>query len=104
MSRAADPHRALRRALAHRLGADGTRFGTCCTRPWASVTFSGARHEFDLYLDTGTALARAQALHDNARHAEFDLPGHIVADFNVSLSASAHGQMLHVEALTVEAA
>ncbi len=104
MSRAADPHRALRRVLAERLGADSARGLTGCSRPWASVTFSGARHEFDLVLDDAPMLARAQALHDNARHAEFDLPGHIVADFNVSLSATACGQRLHVEALTVEAA
>ncbi|MBK8629766.1 MAG: hypothetical protein IPN84_06055 [Sphingomonadales bacterium] len=104
MSRPADPHRALRRALSQHLGQDGTRFGPSCTRPWASVTFSGARHEFDLYLESGPAMARAMVLHDNARHAEFDLPGHIVADFNVSLSTTAYGQLLHIEALTVETA
>ncbi len=104
MSHAADPHRALRRVLAERLGADRSRFDTSRSRPWASVTFSGARHEFELLVEDAPMLARAQALHDTGRHAEFDLPGHIVADLNVSLSKTAQGQRLHVEALTVEAA
>lgn len=67
------------------------------SRPWASATFSGARHS--LLLGFGSAQCAehaARALPES----EFDLPGHLVAD----LTATASGARVSVEALTIETA
>lgn len=107
MSRVADPHRALERVLSERLASADAIITASWTQPWASATFSGARHEFELQLEGQSACRNAQAFSTQARHAEFDLPGHIVADFNVRFDAGAQRQegsaILHIEALTVEA-
>ncbi|HMT43784.1 MAG TPA: hypothetical protein PKA59_04480 [Chakrabartia sp.] len=107
MSRLADPHRALERALSERLASADAIITASRTQPWASATFSGARHEFELHLEGQAACRNAQAFSTKARHAEFDLPGHIVADFNVRFDSGSPQQngsaILHIEALTVEA-
>ena len=86
--RRADPHRALIRALVPRY--PGLLILTSATEPWASATFTGARHR--LLCAAGMDLTGAE-------EAEFSLPNHIVAD--LSWEAEANG--LVIEALTIEA-
>jgi hypothetical protein len=85
--RRADPHRALIRALLAR--HPGLIVLASRTEPWASATFTGTRHE--LVCATGPNLAGIE-------EADFDLPGHIVAD----IGWSAEPGRLLIEALTLE--
>ncbi len=87
--RSADPHRALIRALAARY--PGLIVLASRTEPWASATFTGARHVLDCA--DGPDLT---GLID----AEFDLPGQLVAD----IAFNARDGRLLIEALTVEIA
>ncbi|SFR87154.1 hypothetical protein [Sphingomonas jatrophae] len=93
-ARSPDAHRLLIRAIGEYL-PDAT-FAATQSIPWASATFTGARHRLDLVLpsiEAATAFA--------AKAAELDLPlrGHIVAD--LVATAGADG-CLTVEALTIE--
>lgn len=84
-----DPHATLLRALCRR--HPELRLVDSATEPWASVTFTGARHVFTFEpTDAPGDLADA----------EFVLPGHIVAD--VAVAARPTG--LVIEALTIESA
>lgn len=69
-------------------------------RPWASATFSGARHWFTLDVPADLAGDIVCALPE----AEFALPGQLVADLAVT-ARQPMGPMvrLSVEALTVQA-
>jgi hypothetical protein len=70
------------------------------SRPWASVTFSGERHEFVLRLP----LAAASAFLDGLEAREFALRDHILADIAlVAAERDDVGARLTLEALTVEA-
>ncbi len=84
--RRADPHRALLRALTARY--PGLLVLDSRTEPWASVTFTGARHVLTC---TGPDLTGIE-------DAEFDLPGHVVADVAVTRSTG----LMAVEVLTIE--
>ena len=86
--RRADPHRALIRALLQRY--PGLLVLSSRSEPWASVTFTGARHV--LTCTAGVAL-------DGLGEAEFSLPGHFVAD----ICAHERDGRLTIEALTIEA-
>lgn len=86
--RRADPHRALIRAFTARY--PGLLVLASRSEPWASVTFTGARHE--LTCASGVDLA---GIEDE----EFSLPGHIVAD----VRATRAGPHVMIEALTIEA-
>ncbi|WP_313535531.1 hypothetical protein [Sphingomonas sp.] len=68
--------------------------------PWASVTFSGARHRMLLELD-GSIVAQAWLV--ALPELELPLRGHLVADLQAGSVKSADG-VLHaaIEALTVE--
>ncbi len=85
--RRADPHRALIRALLARYSGLAVLDGR--TEPWASATFVGMRHILDCAGPPPAGLEEA----------EFDLPGHIVAD----ITCCAEGGSLRIEALTIEA-
>ncbi|MFC3174692.1 hypothetical protein ACFOD9_10545 [Novosphingobium bradum] len=52
-------------------------------RPWASVTFSGARHTLALAFAGADAIAAAERVIAELADHEFDIPGHIVADAQV---------------------
>lgn len=86
--RRADPHRALIRALLLRypeLMVLSSR-----SEPWASVTFTGARHVL-----TCAAGVRLDGIAD----VEFSLPRHFVAD----VCAREENGRVVIEALTIEA-
>ncbi|WP_414903152.1 hypothetical protein ACMT1E_07510 [Sphingomonas flavalba] len=93
MSRRADPLAALCRCLARR--APGLTVIESRSRPWASVTFTGARHRVVAMVPDG----QRAALLDGLDCDELPLPGHIVAD----IAAAEEGDAIVIEALTVEA-
>ena len=73
------------------------------SRSWASVTFSGARHELAFRLEGPGAEAAAASFCEGLSVAEFDLRGHILADIAlVSQERSADCARIRLEALTVE--
>ena len=98
-------------ALLRAIHVNFSNFATGCAlhveairgRPWASVTFSGARHELDLRLTGPSAEQAAARLTSCLDSAEFKLRGHFVADIAlVSKEAAEDGVRLRLEALTVE--
>lgn len=93
MSRRADAAAGLAKALAAR--TPGVAVSAPVSTPWASVTFTGARHRL-------TATGEETALDRFAEGLDcdiFDLPGHVVADI---LVAERRAGSLAIEALTVE--
>ncbi len=53
-------------------------------RPWASVTFEGARHAFELAFDGLEAVAAGEAFIEALPDHEFAVPGQLVADASVT--------------------
>lgn len=98
MSRGPDVATQLARAIeASRLGAVVLAGDS---RPWASVTFSGARHR--LALDAGAA-AGLDAWLAGLPERDMPLRGHLVADVVVaSVERHENGARVVVEVLTVE--
>jgi hypothetical protein len=95
MTRRADPHNALTRALAELFSERGLTADlvTGETTPWASATFVGARHVIGYACrDSVAALAR------EIGEVEFSLPDHLVA--SIEIDAFEGGFV--VEALTIE--
>jgi hypothetical protein len=71
--------------------------------PWASVTFTGARHALVLRLSGAGAGAAADAFLDGLGSREFALPGHLVADVAVADCADRDDStILRLEILTIE--
>ncbi|QCI95285.1 hypothetical protein FA702_05520 [Novosphingobium sp. EMRT-2] len=52
--------------------------------PWASVTFSGARHSFTLRFDEADAIEDSERLIAALPEHPFHIPGHLVADASVA--------------------
>ena len=96
----------LRGLCAHFVGFGGTfRIDELSSRSWASVTFSGARHQVAFTLSGAGAGAAADAFLEGMAEAEFDLRGHILADIALSgeeRDADGERVQLRLEALTVE--
>lgn len=70
---------------------------------WASITFTGARHELSIRLTGADAQAAADRFAANLDVAEFPLRGHILADIAVTRhERTSDGVLLELEALTVE--
>jgi hypothetical protein len=73
------------------------------SRSWASVTFSGARHELAFRLEGEGAEAAAARFVAGLEAAEFPLRGHILADIALVGEERRPGcAHLRIEALTVE--
>ncbi|WP_120715872.1 hypothetical protein [Tsuneonella amylolytica] len=53
-------------------------------RPWASVTFEGARHTFELRFDGLTATLAGETLIEQLPDHEFTIPGQLVAEARVT--------------------
>lgn len=83
-----DVHTALARELCRLL--PGLTLQSSRSEPWASITFTGARHAFVFV--PGIAPP-------DLSDAEFSLTGHLVAD----IKAERSGETVLVEALTIEA-
>lgn len=74
------------------------------SRSWASVTFTGERHEMRLRLEGDGATAAAEAFLDGLADREFDLHRHILIDIACDERLQrADGVTLVLAALTVEA-
>lgn len=96
---------ALLRALCvHFVHFAGTfRIEELVSRPWASVTFRGARHRVTLALEGEGAGDAADAFLGGLTEAEFELPGHILADIAPAGEKRTGDRVrLTLEALTVE--
>lgn len=89
-----DPHARLGNALANNFGV---QIVESRQTPWASATFSGARHRFLVRVPD------CADLRPNLDEGEFELPGHILADI-VLREPEAHTDtgLFTIEALTVE--
>src|SRR3546814_18561979 len=74
-----DPHRRLLRALLEMAGPETEPIGSS-SRSWASVTFPGAQHEFELFLMGKDAHDRAGKLAEGLPEGDFIVAGHIVVD------------------------
>ncbi len=93
-----DPHARLIAALNARAGGAGEVL-QACSRPWASVTFTGARHLIRMMLPDAAADRLCEGLDEH----EFAIPGHLVADVTVASRHDAGGFVtLEIEALTIE--
>ncbi len=92
-----DPHARLIGALAARAGA--AELLEAHARPWASVTFTGARHLIRLALPEAAANRLAEGLEEH----EFAIPGHFVADIAIASRHDSAGlATVEIEALTIE--
>jgi len=95
--------RALVAQLIAKLSPSRVTIVDASAKPWASVTFSGERHEITLLVEGENALGLATRLQRTVGCDEFHISGHLVADIVVSnLNADSHGVRLNVEALTVK--
>lgn len=87
---------------------DAITFEEIVSRGWASVTFTGARHEIALRLDGEGADGAASDFLANLETAEFRLRGHVLADIALvseERSVCPDGTpriRIRLEALTVE--
>jgi hypothetical protein len=73
--------------------------------PWASATFSGARHSIDFAVRRAAPGDDEKLCLARLRCEEFDIPGHLVADIVVTKKTAHRGGLFFtIEALTVEAA
>lgn len=75
------------------------------SQSWASITFSGERHQIRLRLEGPRAGEAADAFLDGLSEREFELRGHILADIALVSEERPSTQQVHLclEALTVEA-
>ena len=73
------------------------------SRPWASVTFQGARHELAFRLEGEAAEAAAGRFLSGLQPRDFPLRGHLLADLSVVAEERRPGfARIRLEALTVE--
>lgn len=100
----ADATSALLRAVRAALeSAAGFVLEEVRSRSWASVTFSGARHELAFRLEGEGAEDAAARFVSGLEAAEFSLRGHILADIALMGEERRAGfARLRLEALTVE--
>ena len=103
MSRAAS---GLVRALVERGGDDRDRIllSEVSSVDWQSLTFAGERHRIGLRIIGPGAATIAGGLIDGIEHAEFAIPGQLVADIAVAVAparALDGSVTLAIEALTV---
>jgi hypothetical protein len=100
-----DPGRELTRALCAAFSGRPATVEELSSRGWASITFTGARHELTLRLEGGGADAAADGFLAGLTEREFALRGHILADIALLADERRDGGelvRLRLEALTVE--
>ena len=104
MSRKADPQNALIAAIAAQLLPATVSVVQHRSTPWASATFTGARHDIDLTVEGPDAPCKARFFVESAPTADYAINGHLVADVVVTTYLVANNVVqLSVEILTVEA-
>jgi hypothetical protein len=73
------------------------------SRRWASVTFSGARHELGFRLEGADAEEAAARFLGELDARDFELPGHLLADISlIAVDRRPGVARIRLEALTVE--
>lgn len=93
----------LAAALAERGGCDPA-IEQLRSRPWASVSFTGARHRLTLRLSGEEAREAADRIAEGLEEAEFDLGPDLLVDIAVVEREDAADEVsLTIEALTVDA-
>ena len=105
--RAADPHRALARSLVEHLFPADVIIENSQQSAWASATFNGVRHNFNLKVSGEHAGKMVAKFINRLDYDEFSLHDHIVAD--IALTNTQYGECdtnealtLGIEALTVQ--
>lgn len=107
-SAAADDATRIYRSIAQLIGP-ACELVTATERPWASATFSGARHSLRLQIALPDADAPAPPGLDRLPDHEFALPGQLVADCAVTVeqrhrdAAGRWWLMCEVDVLTIGA-
>ena len=98
-----DSTTALLRAIAGAFPGLGFTAEEVWSRHWASVTFTGARHEIAFRIEGAGAEAAAERFLSSLEAREFDLRGHIVADISLTARETGAGEVrIRLEVLTVE--
>lgn len=97
---------ALLRSLLNRAGVERSRILLTEFKSvdWQSLTFIGERHEIELRIPGPDAASVATRLQDQLSDEEFNLPGHVVADIQLSRAPVEHRDgaiTLDIEALTI---
>ncbi len=97
-----DPSRQLIAVILGYFGRD--KFALVGSRhtPWASITFSGARHEVTIERIAPNGCIQGKL--DAISEAVFTLSGHLLADITARLDLTGPAMRIMVEALTVESA
>ncbi len=101
-----DAATALLRAIWPRFAGLDLRLEEIRSRSWASVTFTGARHEAAIRIEGVGARAAVDRFLDGLEAAEFRLKQHILADIALVSDERRDGEdavLLQLESLTVEA-
>jgi hypothetical protein len=105
MKHVSDAHQDLGLAIAARAAPAQAEVAHSTTRPWASVTFNGARHCYTLRIIGPDAADVARDLASRIGCDDFEIDGHLVADIFANDPIFSDGEaLLSIEALTVEAA
>jgi hypothetical protein len=100
-----DTHAALASSLIELLLPAEVRIMSSSETPWASITFSGARHRFVMLVSGDKANSAVRDMERNIGNAEFNIRNQLVADVSVSApECDARLMRIEVEAITVEAA
>jgi len=106
MSGTIDAASALLRAISAQFAGLDIGVEEIRSRSWASVTFTGARHEAAIRIEGQGAKAAADRFLDGLGDAEFNLKQHILADIALISDERRDDEdavLLQLEALTVEA-
>ena len=98
---------ALLRALIERAGVPRDRIllSSIHSTDWQSLTFIGERHEIQMRIPGAGSAAIAERLCTGLDDAEFDIPGHIVAEIALRAGPTREADgavLLDIEALTIE--
>jgi hypothetical protein len=97
-----DPSRQLIEAILRHFGRDKFALVRSRHSPWASITFSGARHEVTIEQVAPNGCIQGKL--DAISEAIFTLSGHLLADITARLDPTGPAMRIMVEALTVESA
>lgn len=100
------PHAALQQVLLAGLNPASVMIESDRETPWASATFSGTRHYFDMTVSGNDAIAAAANLGTMISEDRVSIAGHVVADILLSShqlvqSSNMPIVVLGIEALTV---
>lgn len=103
---ATNSHAALERVLLAGLNEASVMIESDQETPWASATFSGARHYFDMTVSGNGAIAAAANLGTMISENRIAIAGHVIADIMLSAHQMVQPSnvplvVLGIEALTV---